>query len=139
MKLPNSSVPPYLVASAKRVLDEYASSVEGLEIALITTMDGFDIASFSNGSDSRVNRLAAMASSLMAMGRAVARETNVNACNRLIFEAEGNVVLFQSIGGKFPCILCMVLRRGGVLGRVLWSAGKIAKILTTDNQLAAMS
>jgi predicted regulator of Ras-like GTPase activity (Roadblock/LC7/MglB family) len=70
-----------------------------------------------------------MASSLMAMGRAVGREIQVSHCNRLTFEAEGNVVVFQAIGGDFPCILCLVLRPGAVLGRALWSAGEISQTL----------
>lgn len=134
-----SSIPPLLINTSNRVLGDYAASIEGLEVALITTLDGFDIASFSRGSDFRINRLAPMSSSLMAMGRAVAREIQANSCNRLIFEAEGNVVLFQSIGGGFPCILCMVLKRGGVLGRLLWAAGEIAKVLVEDSSLATSS
>ncbi len=110
-------------------LDSYAAPIDGLQMALLTTPDGFEIASLRNRSDLQVNRLAAMASSLMAMGRAVGREIQVSNCNRLTFEAEGNVVVFQAIGGDFPCILCLVLRPGAVLGRALWAAGEISQTL----------
>ena len=117
------------MTSAKQALDSYAAPIDGLQMALLTTPDGFEIASLRNRSDLQVNRLAAMASSLMAMGRAVGREIQVSNCNRLTFEAEGNVVVFQAIGGDFPCILCLVLRPGAVLGRALWSAGEISQTL----------
>ncbi|PIF92091.1 hypothetical protein CLU86_3031 [Acidovorax sp. 62] len=129
MKPSHPSIPASLVTSAKQALDSYAAPIDGLQMALLTTPDGFEIASLRNRSDLQVNRLAAMASSLMAMGRAVGREIQVSNCNRLTFEAEGNVVVFQAIGGDFPCILCLVLRPGAVLGRALWSAGEISQTL----------
>jgi predicted regulator of Ras-like GTPase activity (Roadblock/LC7/MglB family) len=129
MKPSHPSIPASLVISSKQALDSYAAPIDGLQMALLTTPDGFEIASLRNRSELQVNRLAAMASSLMAMGRAVGREIQVSTCNRLIFEAEGNVVVFQTIGGSFPCILCLVLRPGAVLGRALWSAAEISQTL----------
>lgn len=129
MKPSHPSIPASLVTSSKQALDSYAAPIDGLQMALLTTPDGFEIASLRNRSDLQVNRLAAMASSLMAMGRAVGREIQVSNCNRLTFEAEGNVVVFQAIGGDFPCILCLVLRPGAVLGRALWAAGEISQTL----------
>ena len=129
MKSAHPSIPTSLLASAKQALDQYAAPVDELQMALLTTPDGFEIASLRNRSDLQVNRLAAMASSLMAMGRAVGREIHVSTCNRLTFEAEGNVVIFQAIGGSLPCILCLVLRPGAVLGRALWAAAEISQAL----------
>lgn len=83
MKPSHPSIPASLVTSSKQALDSYAAPIDGLQMALLTTPDGFEIASLRNRSDLQVNRLAAMASSLMAMGRAVGREIQVSNCNRL--------------------------------------------------------
>ena len=117
------------MTSAKQALDSYAAPIDGLQMALLTTPDGFEIASLRNRSDLQVNRLAAMASSLMAMARAVGREIHYVGCRRLTFETDSGVAIFQAIGGGFPCILCLVLDSEAVLGRALWAAGEVAQQL----------
>ena len=70
-----------------------------------------------------------MASSLMAMARAVGREIQSPSCKRLTFEAEGSTVIFQAVDGPVPCILCLVLGSTAVLGRALWAAGEVANVM----------
>ena len=114
-----------LVRTAQRALETHAAPITGLQLALLATPDGFEIACLRNRSELQTNRLSAMASSLMAMARAVGREIQSPHCKRLTFEAEGNTVIFQSIDAPVPCILCLVVGADAVLGRALWAVGKV--------------
>ncbi len=67
----------------------------------------------------RADMLGAMASSLMAMARAVGREVQFTGCKRLTFETDTGVVIFQAIEGSFPSILCLVLDSKALLGRAI--------------------
>lgn len=127
MKSSLSVVSKTLADAGQRALERHTAPVDGLQLALLVTPDGFEIACLRNHSDLQTNRLSAMASSLMAMARAVGREIHSPACRRLIFEAEGSTVIFQSIDASAPCILCLVLGADAVLGRALWAAGGLAQ------------
>lgn len=119
-----------LARAGQRALDQHAAPVNGLQLALLVTPDGFEIACVRQRGDLQSSRLSAMASSLMAMGRAVAREIQSPACKRLVFEAQGSTVIFQSIDAPVPCILCLVLGSEAILGRALWAAGEVVQAMS---------
>lgn len=125
MKRSSPLIPEVLIDAGRQTLVTHVASLGGLELALLATPDGFEIASLRNRSDLQAGRLSAMASSLMAMARAVGREIQSPPCKRLTFEAQGSTVIFQSIEGPLPCILCLVLGPEAVLGRALWAAGEV--------------
>ena len=112
---------------ARQALQRHAAPVDGLQLALLSTPDGFEIACLRIRSELQPNRLSAMASSLMAMASAVGREVQSPSCKRLTFDAEGSTVIFQSVDGRVPCILCLVLGPTAVLGYALWAAGELAR------------
>lgn len=118
-----------LADRASQALQRHAAPVDGLQLALLCTPDGFEIACLRTRSELQTNRLSAMASSLMAMARAVGREIQSPSCKRLTFEAEGSTVIFQAVDGPVPCILCLVLGSTAVLGRALWAAGEVANAM----------
>ncbi|CAN7729953.1 roadblock/LC7 domain-containing protein [Acidovorax sp. LjRoot118] len=127
MKSSSPLISEALAQTAQRALDTHAAPISGLQLALLATPDGFEIACLRNRSDLQANRLSAMASSLMAMARAVGREIQSPQCKRLTFEAEGSTVVFQSIDAPVPCILCLVLGSDALLGRALWAAGEVVQ------------
>ena len=125
------SLPESVVLAGRKALDQLARPVEGLQAALLTTPDGFEIASLNLRTDLKANRVAAMASSLMAMARAVGREVQFTGCKRLTFETDSGVVIFQAIEAGFPCILCLILDRKAMLGRAIWAASEITQAMET--------
>jgi predicted regulator of Ras-like GTPase activity (Roadblock/LC7/MglB family) len=118
-----------LARAGQRALEVHVAGLSGLELALLVTPDGFEIACLRNRSDLQTSRLSAMASALMAMARAVGREIQSPACKRLTFEAQGSTVIFQSIEAPATSILCLVLGADAVLGRALWAAGGVAQAM----------
>lgn len=134
MKTSLPIVPEALAQAGQRALERHAAPVNGLQLALLVTPDGFEIACLGNRADLQTSRLSAMASSLMAMGRAVGREIQSPSCKRLTFEAQGNTVIFQAIDAPVPCILCMVLGGEAVLGRALWAAAGLVQEMSSPVQ-----
>lgn len=127
MKTPSASpIPEALAQASAAVLERVVRPVEGVCIALLCTPDGFEIASLRLRSELPMERLAAMAGSLMAMARAVAHEIGHQSCRRLTFETEMGTVLFQAVGGRQPAVLCLVIDESALLGRALWAAGEVA-------------
>lgn len=127
MKTPTASpVPAAWTQTSTDVLNQVVRPVEGIDTALLCTPDGFEIACLRLGSELSMERLAAMAGSLMAMARAVAAEIGHQSCRRLTFETGTGTVLFQAVGGRHPAILCMVIDENALLGRALWAAGEVA-------------
>jgi predicted regulator of Ras-like GTPase activity (Roadblock/LC7/MglB family) len=129
MKKATPVISPALVQAAQQALEAHATTISGLQIALLATPDGFEIACLRNRSELQAGRLSAMASSLMAMARAVGKEIQSPACKRLTFEAQGSTVVFQAIDASQPCILCLVLGTEAVLGRALWAASGIEQAM----------
>ena len=131
MTTPNHalSLPDAVVQAGRQALAQWASPVDGLQAALLTTPDGFEIASLKLRTDLQANRVAAMASSLMAMARAVGREVQFTGCKRLTFETDTGVMIFQAIEAGFPSILCLVLDSKAMLGRAICAASEITQAM----------
>ena len=107
---------------AQKVLDAFAETTPGVLSAVLLSADGFEIASLQVGKGSAA-RLAAMGSSLSAIGAAIAREAGIVECRRLIIEADSGLVVIMDIADAHPPMsLAVVAGDGCVLGRLLWSA-----------------
>lgn len=119
-------LPAELVASARAALHKVVAPLEGVQMAMLCTPDGFEIAALNVGSDLKVARLAAMAGSLMAMAGAVGREVGTDACSRITFETGDRVAVFQAVASFSPCILGLLIDSNALLGRVLWAASEVA-------------
>jgi predicted regulator of Ras-like GTPase activity (Roadblock/LC7/MglB family) len=107
---------------AQKHLDNFGSGTPGVVSAVLMSSDGFEIASLQVGKGGAA-RLAAMGSSLTAIGSAIAREAGIVECNRMIIEAEsGTVVVMNIPDSKPPMSLAVVSNGAAVLGQLLWAA-----------------
>jgi len=128
--LPSLSSP--LVERGQQLLTAYGASVTGLQMALLATPDGFEIACVINRGELQGSRIAAMASSMMAMASAVGREIKSTGCRRLTFEADGSSVVLHSVAAKLPCILCVVVNSDALLGKVFWLISEFVREMEKD-------
>ena len=124
MTKPHFVVPASVAAQVQEILNSVIVRVDDVQSALVSTPDGFAVATYGVGAGSDPARIAAMASSMMAMARSVASELGHSGSRRLIFETDTGIAIFQNVPSAFPCILCLVLRKEGVLGRALWAMGE---------------
>ena len=90
--------------------------------AIVSTVDGFDVAAALRGNLSAA-KLSAMTSTLLALGGAVTSESDVGECRDIVIEASSGRVLLMDIPHVTRKLLLMVLcGRGVTLGQVLWAA-----------------
>jgi predicted regulator of Ras-like GTPase activity (Roadblock/LC7/MglB family) len=122
-------IPEPLQRQAREVLERLARPGGGLQAALLSTLDGFEIVCLSARQDLDGRSLAAMSGSLMAMARAVGREVRFPGCKRLTFETDGGVAIFQTVQGAIPCVLCLVHDEHIPLGQAVWLAGEITRVM----------
>lgn len=90
--------------------------------ALVSTIDGFDIAA-ALGSNLSAATLAAMTSSLLALGGAVTSASGVGECRDVVIEGSGGRILLMDIPHTTRKLLLTVLCGSkATLGQVLWAA-----------------
>ncbi|MFD1259838.1 roadblock/LC7 domain-containing protein [Entomomonas asaccharolytica] len=113
------------VISAK-ILSQLIQTDCGIESAILTTEDGFEVAVESVGEvDS--SKLAAMASSLSAISNMSVSESNLGTqYQSLIIESDGGYIVIMDVAyDKFPMILNIVASKDTVLGQLLYHARSV--------------
>lgn len=89
---------------------------------LLSTMDGFEVAA-SVGTQISPKKMAAMTSSLLALGEAVSRESSVGQCRDLVIESSAGLVLMMDVPSTtHRSVLTVLCTEAAVLGRVRWAA-----------------
>lgn len=124
------SLPPETLSRLAQEFDRFAQAEEGTQAAMLATIDGFEIASRLVAPGFRSQNLAAMASSLTAISRAITKEVSFDGCNRLLLESVSGKIIFQPVTTLgVPCTLCLAVSGKVTLGRTLWSLDEFVKHL----------
>jgi uncharacterized protein len=127
MTLPLTEVEQQLCA---RALRELIQANSGVEYALLASADGFEVASVSRGRMLNSARVAAMASSIFAVGTAMASELELGACRNLVIDTDqGFLTLFTVPCVRAPLVLWTVALEGTTLGMVLMASRICARDL----------
>jgi predicted regulator of Ras-like GTPase activity (Roadblock/LC7/MglB family) len=115
-------------ALCERGLSELIHTTSGIERAWIASPDGFEIASATRGKRFNAARLAAMSSSMLAVGSALAGELRLGGCRNVIVEAEqGQLVLFTIPCSRAQLVLSALAPNSSTLGLVLVATRACAK------------
>ncbi|MFZ6722798.1 hypothetical protein [Undibacterium sp. Ji49W] len=118
-----------LIESAKKAVDSVHSQVKGVKAVVISTEDGFEVASRVE-STALVTRLSAMSSSLASLGALAGEESNLGSCENLIIEAKfGMLLIFQIQREQGSLIMSVVAGRDAIVGQVLYFAKQAARNL----------
>lgn len=88
--------------------------------ALIATTDGFEVARAPASGGFSASKLAAMASSILALGAATTREVGLKDCRNVLVDSEDGRLLLLSIPAQpTPLVLCVYGSRSASLGYLL--------------------
>ncbi len=118
-----------LHAACHAALDTLVSQTAGIDSAAVVTGDGFEVASVLR-EDLSVEKLAAMASSLLALSEAVASEMGMQRCQYVIVDTEsGSVVTLRIPTRAHELLLCVLCGDGVSLGSVLYATRDSARAL----------
>lgn len=131
---PLASARSHLTAqTVARLSAEFLAFVQqqpGVRASVLATIDGFEIASHCPDANFRSQNLAAMASSLTAISRAITKEVAFDGCDRLLLESVSGRILFQPVSSLgVPCTVCVAVASSTILGRVLWSLDEFVRTL----------
>lgn len=120
-------------------LDALRHEHQGVAGTLLSTMDGFEVAA-SVGEKISLNKLAAMASSLLALAEAVSREGAVGQCRDLVIESSAGLVLLMDVPSTtHNAVLTVLCTEAAVLGRIRWAARNAREAIAQALDGAAMA
>lgn len=120
------NLPPHLISLAEKALETLMGQVRGAVSAVVSTADGFDVASRAEDS-AQGSRLAAMASSIAAICTVVGEESNIGEHQSISIESEkGYVVMVHVTHPSNPMILSFVANKSAVLAQMIYFAKQTA-------------
>lgn len=100
---------------------EPLGELAGVRGAVLFSADGFEIASFSIDDEASA-RLAAIGSSLAALGRAISVEAGLSNFDRTLIEGQDGTVMITRVEGAAGLSLAVIAGKNAVLGRLLWAS-----------------
>lgn len=111
-----------LTSVSAEQLAKFGRDTPGIALAVLSSGDGFEVASYRAGKDVSA-RIAAIGSSLQALSEAITREAGLKGARKLIIESDDGCVLAIGIADTKPALsLVVVADKSASLGHLLWSA-----------------
>jgi predicted regulator of Ras-like GTPase activity (Roadblock/LC7/MglB family) len=118
-----------LQLAAQAAVDTVMSQVRGARAIVVSTEDGFEVASRIENT-AEISRLSALASSMAALGAIVGDESRLGACAKVVIEAlDGHVVMVQAHRADVSLVLSVVAGRDAIMGQILYFAAQATKKL----------
>ena len=125
-----------VIEHADKVLRDFQDMSQSLSYAAILTDDGFEVTNVSVNDISH-NRMASMASSMQALGDAVARELRIGSSEYIIIASQNGYVIQLRIPNQ-PLVLTAHFGAAETLGKAL-SIARLAATNMGSLQLAEMA
>ena len=112
-------------ASAQRLLD----AVKGITSVVVATVDGFDVASCIQGG-AEPSRIAAMASSIAAIGSVISQEAGLGHYSSVTINTEaGFVVVYAVPRDGVAMVVNVIANRDAIFAQVAYHAGRMVREL----------
>ena len=116
---PITALPPATPALASLLAIEFVEAIASVSAVVVASVDGFAIASAFNGAND-ADRIAAMASSISAIGSVVAMEAGLGAYRSVIINTDSGFVVVQSVQRTdLELVISVVAGGDAVLAQVL--------------------
>lgn len=113
---------PTLVRVASQQVNSFSTNTPGVLRAVVTSSDGFEIASYQSDKTASA-KIAAISSSLQALAEAMAAEGGFSSTQNVIVQTGSGVVLVMGISGsRLAMTLAVFAGPTAVLGHLLWAA-----------------
>ena len=118
--LAKRTAPAVLVEFAKSQIHQVLMNVKGVEFIMISSTDGFELASFSRVNAYNSTKLAAVSSSILAMVGAFLGEINLSGCQSISLDAKNGRAILTSIPvGKHPMVIVTLVSKDVLLAQLL--------------------
>jgi hypothetical protein len=133
MSLPDSRFDPDVVRLGAHHLEAFAASNADVLLAVLTSGDGFEVASYPPN-QAMTPKIAAMSSSMQALSEALTREAGLAKNRNLIIETDSGTVMILGLAGTQRLSLAVVAKSGELLGKLLWASRNLGKKLEASLQ-----
>jgi predicted regulator of Ras-like GTPase activity (Roadblock/LC7/MglB family) len=114
-----SSLHPHRSEPAQRAAEALLAEIAGASAIVIATADGFELAHAGRGI-AEPARIAAMVSSLSALGNAASQEVNIGAPRVLVVESSEGRLVVRCIEARGQSLVVVVLTDRAVLLGTVW-------------------
>lgn len=116
------------VAFCNSTLEQFLQETPGVKNVLLATPDGFEIASKTLDSAHSADKLAAVGSSLFALGASLISEFNLDVCRSIIIDSEKGKIYISAISGGESKNLILLLQstQNAMLAHILHGSNKVA-------------
>ena len=122
---------PEVTNIGARHLQAFATANPDVTLAVLTSGDGFEVASHPPG-QAMTARIAAMSSSMQALSEALTREAGLTDNRNLIIETASGTVMILGLATTPRLSLAIVAKSGELLGKLLWASRNLCKTLESN-------
>lgn len=120
---------PRVTQAAQAAVEMVMREIKGAKAAVVSTEDGFDVASHSQNT-AETARLSAMASSMAALANIAGEESRVGESASVLIEAsQGHIVMLQARRPDVSLVLSIVMGSEAITGQALYFSKKAARAL----------
>jgi predicted regulator of Ras-like GTPase activity (Roadblock/LC7/MglB family) len=120
---------PWIRAKAQATANELLASIEGANAVVVATEDGFDVAS-AIAKPVDPPRIAAMTSSISAIGQILSQEASLGRPDCLVVDAsDGYLIMRRAVCGSVVLVINALTSRKALLGLAMHSVAAAAKQL----------
>ncbi len=120
---------PKLKSAALAAVEMAMLEIKGAKAAVVSTEDGFDVASHCQNTGD-IARLSAMASSMAALANIAGQESEVGTCASVLIEAsQGHIAMVQARRADVSLVLSVVMGGDAITGQALYFSKKAASAL----------
>lgn len=124
---------PRFISHAQTVLRQLHDDVNGIRLVMLATADGFMLAA---STPTASEKLAAVGSSMLAMGSALVYEAGFEGCRSLTIEAMNGQVYVREVNVSGTSMILLILfAQGTALAHVLHGARKTGEALSQVDQV----
>jgi len=117
----NQRFDPEVMRTGARHLQAFATANPDVTLAVLTSGDGFEVASYPPNLPMTA-RIAAMSSSMQALSEALTREAGLVENRNLIIETGSGTVMILGLATTPRLSLAIVAKSGELLGKLLWAS-----------------
>ncbi|WP_308912612.1 roadblock/LC7 domain-containing protein [Acinetobacter schindleri] len=126
--LAKRTAPQELTEFAAKQIQELLFNVQGIELIMLCSSDGFELASFEKIKTNGKGKLAAVSSSIVAMVQAFMQKLQLEGCQSITLDANnGKAILTAIPHPKFPMLILAMTTNDVLLGQLLYCTKKIAQ------------
>ena len=133
MSMSQQRFDPEIMRAGAHHLQTFALANPDVTLAVLTSGDGFEVASYPPNQPTTA-RIAAMGSSMQALSEALTREAGLANNRNLIIETDSGTVLILGLATTPRLSLAIFAKSGELLGKLLWASRNLCRKLETSLQ-----